>query len=108
MRQTLRSILLFLCLLFASNGVAQDQVPSPLSTSFPNIRASLDNGFFILAEQQAQGVVRGESSENEKSEAVLLLAHALWGQKRYSEMIDLLGAYEKKAGDCILECPGAF
>ncbi len=98
MRQSHSSILIIISLLFALNAVAQKQVPKPLSSQFPNIRASLDDGFFALAEQQARGVLRGESTEEQAREAVLLLSHALWGQKRYSEMLELLKAYNGEPG----------
>ncbi|MDZ8119753.1 tetratricopeptide repeat protein [Pontiella sp. NLcol2] len=68
-------------------AVAQEPVPKPQSSRYPNIRASLDDGFFVLAEQQARGVVLLEPKEEEAIEANLLLAHALWGQKRYSELL---------------------
>ena len=96
MRHTRLSILFLILLLSALKSVAQTPVPKPESTRFPNIRASLDDGFFVLAEQQARGVLRGEPSEEEQREAVLLLTHALWGQKRYSEMFELLKAYDGK------------
>jgi TolA-binding protein len=98
MRQSQLSILVILSLLFVLNTVAQEAVPKPLSSRFPNIRASLDDGFYALAEQQARGVLRGESNEEEAREAALLLTHALWGQKRYSEMLELLKAYNGEPG----------
>ncbi len=78
--------------------MAKDPVPAPASARFPNIKASLDDGFFVLAEQQARGVLRSEPRENEEREAALLLAHALWGQKRYSEMLDLLARHNGEPG----------
>ena len=97
MRHTHSFILILLSLLFALNTVAQEPVPKPISTRFPNIRASLDDGFFNLAEQQARGVLRAEPNEEDEREAVLLLSHALWGQKRYSEMVELLKGYNGDA-----------
>ena len=73
-------------------------VPAPASARFPNIKASLDDGFFVLAEQQARGALRSEPREVDERDAALLLAHALWGQKRYSEMIDLLARYNGEPG----------
>ncbi|MEI6892504.1 MAG: tetratricopeptide repeat protein [Pontiella sp.] len=73
-------------LTFALKTVAQEPVPKPMSSRFPNIRASLDDGFFMLGEQQARGVLQGELQEDEVAQATLLLIHALWGQRRYSEM----------------------
>ncbi len=93
MRQTRLSILVCLSLLFALKAAAQESVPKPESERFPKIRASLDDGFFVLAEQQARGVLRAEPKEKAEREAALLLTHALWGQKRYSEMLDLLSEY---------------
>ena len=90
MRKPHSSILALFILLFALKTVAQEPVPKPLSSRFPNIRASLDDGFFVLAEQQARGVLQGELKENEISQATLLLTHALWGQKRYSGMQTVL------------------
>ena len=54
MRHTRSSILVLLLLLSALKAVAQNPVPKPESTRFPNIQASLDDGFFVLAEQQAR------------------------------------------------------
>ncbi|MDF7826072.1 tetratricopeptide repeat protein [Pontiellaceae bacterium B12227] len=90
MRKTHLTILAVFTLLFVLKSVAQEPVPKPLSSRFPSIRASLDDGFFVLAEQQARGVLQGELKEDEVSQATLLLAHALWGQKRYSEMEKML------------------
>ncbi|QBG47570.1 tetratricopeptide repeat protein [Verrucomicrobia bacterium S94] len=87
MRLSYLSILFFSALFIAFKAVAQEPVPKPLSSRYPNIRASLDDGFFVLAEQQARGVVLLEPKEEEAIEANLLLAHALWGQKRYSELL---------------------
>jgi TolA-binding protein len=98
MRPTRLSILIFISLLFALKAIAQDPVPKPESTRFPNIRASLDDGFFVLAEQQARGVLRSDPSEDDAREAALLLTHALWGQKRYSEMLEQLKAYNGEPG----------
>ena len=86
-------ILIVISLLFVSGVEAQESVPSSVSSRFPNIRASLDDGFFVLAEQLAHGVLRANPNDAEKREATLLLTHALWGQKRYSEMLDLLKSY---------------
>jgi TolA-binding protein len=74
-------------------GFAEEPVPEPVSARFPNIKASLDDGFYVLAEQQARGVLRGEPSEEDAREVALLLVQALWGQKRYSEMLELLAHY---------------
>ncbi len=98
MRATYSSILAILILSFALGAVAQEPVPKPLSKRFPNIRASLDDGFFTLAEQQARGVLRADPKADEAREAALLLAHALWGQKRYSEMLELLKNYDGEPG----------
>ena len=98
MRHICLSILFILLWSSALNADAQNPVPIPESTHFPNIRASLDDGFFVLAEQQARGVMRNQPKEEEAREAVLLLAHALWGQKRYAEMLDLLKGYAGEPG----------
>lgn len=99
MRKNALSILIGSMLLCtAAATLADDPVPNPASARFPNIKASLDDGFFVLAEQQASGVLRAEASPEEEHEAVLLLAHALWGQKRYSEMLDLLERYNGDPG----------
>ena len=91
MRSYLLSILIFCSLLSAVVSVtAGETVPSPASSRLPNIKASIDDGFFALAEQQARGVLRSEPDKGNGQEATLLLAHALWGQKRYSEMLVLL------------------
>lgn len=90
MRRSYVSILTVFILLFSLKAVAQEPVPKPLSSRFPNIKASLDDGFFVLAEQQAYGALLQELKPEEEAEANLLLAHALWGQKRYSELLQNL------------------
>ncbi|RKX42673.1 MAG: hypothetical protein DRP64_09470, partial [Verrucomicrobia bacterium] len=90
------SILIAFSLLCAA--VAEDTVPSPARGRLPNIKASLDDGFFALAEQQARGVFRSGPDKATEREATLLLAHALWGQKRYSEMLDLLEGRDGEPG----------
>ena len=93
------SILIILSLLCAGTpATAEEPVPKAASARFPNIKASLDDGFFVLAEQQARGVLRSDPQENDEREAALLLAHALWGQKRFSEMLDLLAQYNGEPG----------
>ncbi len=98
MRQYQSTILIFLCTLCAGFSFAEETVPRPAGSRYPNIKASLNDGFFVLAEQQTRGVLRSEPKEAEGREAALLLAHALWGQKRYSEMLDVLRAYNGEAG----------
>ncbi len=99
MRTYPRFILIVLSLFcLAESGMAEDPVPVPSSARFPNIKASLDDGFFVLAEQQVLGILRSEPRESEEREAALLLAHALWGQKRYSEMLDRLARYNGEPG----------
>jgi len=98
MRKNRSPILFIVLLLFSTKALAQDPVPRPAGARFPNIRASLNDGFFSLAEQQARGVLRGDPGKEEQREAVLLLAHSLWGQKRYSEMLNLLQAYNGAPG----------
>ncbi|MDF7806378.1 tetratricopeptide repeat protein [Pontiellaceae bacterium B12219] len=90
MRRTLLSILILIPLFFSGETSAQEVVPDPISSTFPNIRASLDDGFFVLAEQQARGVLVMEPEGEERVEATVLLCQALWGQKRYSEMLSTL------------------
>ena len=93
------SILIILSLLFfAKYAGAENPIPAPSSARFPNIKASLNDGFFMLAEQQARGILRSDPNERAEREAALLLAHALWGQKRYSEMLDLLTLYNGESG----------
>ena len=89
MRNIRRSILL-LSLSIVIHGVAEESVPRPVNSRFPIIQASLDDGFYALAEQQARGVLLEGPNDAEEQDALLLLAHALWGQKRYSEMVALL------------------
>ena len=98
MRSTVPSILILLLFAFIFDASGQQEIPKPLSSRFPNIRASIEDGFYALAEQQALGVLRTDPSEDETREAVLLLCHALWGQKRYSEMIALLEGYDGDPG----------
>ncbi|MCF7818486.1 MAG: tetratricopeptide repeat protein [Kiritimatiellales bacterium] len=99
MRKNALSILIGSMMLCATlAAIADDPVPKPASARFPNIKASLDDGFFVLAEQQARGVLRAEPSAEDDHEAALLLVHALWGQKRYSEMLELLQNYTGDPG----------
>jgi len=98
MRPFFRYILALAVLCAALEGSAQEAVPRTAGTLFPNIRASLDDGFYSLAEQQARGVLRGNPSQEQEHDAVLLLAHALWGQKRYSAMLELLEPYDGSPG----------
>lgn len=90
MRRVFLTILSYLSLLCALGVAAQTTVLSPANERFPNIQASLDDGFYSLAEQQARGVLLAEPNETDRREATVLLSHALWGQKRYSEMLRLL------------------
>lgn len=92
------SILIPLLLLIGLETRAQDAVPSPASDRFPNIRASLADGFFVLAEQQARGILRAAPTEADERETLLLLSHALWGQKRYTELLDTLQPYDGEPG----------
>ena len=93
------SILIIFVLLFSGTSVlSEESVLTPPSSRLPNIKASLDDGFFSLAEQQARGVLRSEPDEATGLEAALLLAQALWGQKRYSETLDLLAQYNNDPG----------
>jgi len=89
MRNIRLSILLLSLSIVLASG-AQDSVPGTISEHFPNIQASLDDGFYALAEQQSRGVLRERLGDDEERDAVLLLAHALWGQKRYSEILAML------------------
>ena len=97
MRNTRLSILLFTLSIALASG-AQDSVPDPAGQRFPNIQASLNDGFYALAEQQARGVLREGPGDAEERDALLLLAHALWGQKRYSEMIAMLRGRDDEPG----------
>ena len=90
-------ILLLLSLGSAPMVGAQAPVPSPVVAQYPNIRAALDDGFYSLAEQLSRGVLRANSNKEQRREATLLLTHALWGQKRYSEMLSLLKDYTVEA-----------
>jgi predicted negative regulator of RcsB-dependent stress response len=90
MQKTRLPILFAASLLFAHLAGAQEPAPQSMGSLLPNVKASLDDGFFALAEQQARGILRSDADEGKKHEATLLLAHALWGQKRYSEMLALL------------------
>jgi len=86
-------------LLAATAALAQQNpTPHPSGTRFPNIQASLDDGFFVLAEQQARGILRGDPRQAAEDDAVLLLSHALWGQKRYSELLAMLASRDDRPG----------
>ncbi len=93
------SILIIFSLLFAATPArAEEPVPAPVASHLPNIKASLDDGFFALAEQQARGVLRSRTTQAAEHEAALLLAQALWGQKRYTETINFLALYNGDPG----------
>jgi len=91
-------LFVFMLLLAGTSARAQASAPTPLVTRLPNIKASIDDGFFSLAEQQARGVLRSEPNADTEREAALLLAQALWGQKRYSETLVLLAQYNDDPG----------
>jgi len=99
MRKTRLPILFAAALLFVHLAGAQEPAPRSIGALLPNIKASLDDGFFALAEQQARGILRSADADaDKKREATLLLAHALWGQKRYSEMLSLLKGHPDDPG----------
>ena len=58
MRPNLLSILAFFALLCAA-AAAEETVPPAAARLLPNIKASIDDGFYALAEQQARGVSIG-------------------------------------------------
>lgn len=95
---SLSSLILCLIVCTSASLLAEETVPAAVSRSLPNIKASIDDGFFSLAEQQARGVLRSKPDKDTEQQATLLLAHALWGQKRYSEMLDLLEDRDKNPG----------
>ena len=93
------SILILVSILLAGGSVsAGETVPAPVGDRLPIVKASLDDGFYALAEQQARGVLRSDADPETRREATLLLAHSLWGQKRYSELLALLAAEYGKSG----------
>ncbi len=92
------SILMFGLLFFSAGAVAQDAVPNPGNQKFLKIQASLDDGFYALAEQQVRGMLSEKLNEADEHDGVLLLCHALWGQKRYSELLLLLQDYGEGPG----------
>ena len=94
------SIILIVILVLLSRGTPSfgESVPAPVGTRLPNVKASLDDGFYALAEQQARGAIRSDPDKETLREAELLLAHALWGQRRYSEMLVRLDPTEKDSG----------
>ena len=99
MQRYLCTILILVSILLAGGSAsAGETVPSPAGNRLPNVKASLDDGFYALAEQQARGVLRSDPDKETRREATLLLAHALWGQKRYSELLNLLDDFDGEAG----------
>ncbi|MEN7972294.1 MAG: tetratricopeptide repeat protein [Verrucomicrobiota bacterium] len=99
MRPYLLSILIVFSSLHVATSVhAEETLPLPANSRLPNIQASINDGFYALAEQQARGVLRDGQGKASQDEAVLLLAHALWGQKRYSEMLGLLKGKDDEPG----------
>lgn len=64
---------------------------------FPSIRAALEDGFYSLAEHQALEVLRGEPDVAGEEEVRLLLARALWGQKRYADLLEALDGVDRSA-----------
>jgi TolA-binding protein len=89
----MRQIFLFI-LVFGSVccAGAQTTVPSPVSERFPIITAALDAGFYSLSEEHARAALLKEPSDRDHRTLTLFLAHSLWGQKRYAEVVDLLAA----------------
>ena len=90
MRSVFSPILIFSACCLLAGSLRAETIPEPNDTRFPKIKASLDDGFFSLAEQQACGVLRSAPNAGERRTATLLLAHAFWGQKRYSELLALV------------------
>lgn len=86
-------------LLFAvcSIGVAQES-DLPAVDRFASIRASLEDKFYSLAEHQIESVLRETLDAEQTTEARLLLAQALWGQSRYSDLLEILEPEEPSPG----------
>ena len=88
------AVALFLVLRAGAQVTAYPAAAAPLSA----IQAALDDGFYALAEQRARSVLYTDASIEEKREATFLLAHALWGQQRYKEMLALLSGHPDDPG----------
>lgn len=96
MRPCLHFILMPVLCLFAAGAACA--APAAMGDRLPNIRSSINDGFYALAEQQARGVLRSGPDDETRYAATQLLAHALWGQKRYSELLALLGERGDRPG----------
>ena len=83
-------LIISILLLGAFSGRAQSSIPSAAGDNFPVIRASLEDGFYSLAELQVRAFLRTQPTVEESEEVTLLLAHALWGRKQYEQVLELL------------------
>ena len=53
-------------------------------------QAALEDGLYEVAESRLEKYLRGVSGRKERAEGALLLARAIYGQRRYEEVLDFL------------------
>ena len=84
----------------AGTGAAQES--SAVSVDrFSNVRSSLEDGFYPLAEEQARTLLALESTGEARDELLLLLSRSLWGQKRYEDVLATLA-------ECAADAPMVY
>jgi len=88
------AILLSGVLTEAAQNAAQPENAAVLA----KIDAALKDGFYEVAEQQIKEFLKTNPSDEERRKAVLLMAHALWGQKRHRDTLKLLQACGQEPG----------
>jgi len=99
MRQICLYILIPGILLAGSvRAIAQNPASAADTAALAKIDAALSDGFYKVAEQQVAEFLGSNPPETERRKAALLLAHALWGQKRYADTLNLLETYDSEPG----------
>lgn len=68
---------------------------SEVDVRYPRVSAALNDGFYTLAEEGLLKILETNPEPQAEQEALALLAHALWGQQRYTDLLDLLEEYEE-------------
>ncbi len=79
--------LILLALLQTAAG-STNEVPQFAAPHFSAIASALEDGFFEMAERNARKALE-QADDEEKHKLHLLLVHALWGQERYVEALEI-------------------
>lgn len=95
MRQILAYILIAGAVFAPIATIQAEDEPSSLAAALTKAGAALEDGLYAFAEQQLAVFIASNPPEEQREKAVLLMAHALWGQKRHADTLDLLEPYGK-------------